>query len=358
MNARIAVCLVVALCGTGASAGSTQGAPLGKDATLVAATAVLDEVMAAPLKQIPHSLLADAQAVVIVPQVIKVGLVVGARRGKGVVLQRDENGGWQPPYFVTLTGGSVGWQVGVKSTDVVLVMKSRSSVQNLMKGKFTLGADAAVAAGPLGREASAGTDARLSAEIYSYSRSRGLFAGVSLDGSVLDVDRQGSTEYYLAANRDGQNAIPAAAAQLMEKLARYTAGPAVAAAVLPSSEGGTTEGVPQAPNAETLRAHLADAAVRLSARVDDRWKQYLALPQAAYAAGGQPSTDSLNQTLARYQIVASNAEYRQLAVLPEFQATHRLLKNYLASLTQPRREVPLPPPPQVEGAGAPAPRSR
>ena len=122
----------------------------------------------------------------IVPRVIKAGLVVGGRFGRGVVLVRNGKGCWSNPAFVTLTGGSVGWQIGVQSTDLVLVFKNRKTADRLLHGKdkLTLGADAAVAAGPLGRQAEAGTDARLHAEIYSYSRSRGLFAGISLKGPV------------------------------------------------------------------------------------------------------------------------------------------------------------------------------
>src|SRR5207253_1884276 len=124
----------------------------------------------------------------------------GARYGRGIVMVRDERGYWRPPAFVTLAGGSFGWQIGLQVTDIVLVFKTRSSVDGLMRGKFTLGADAAAAAGPVGREAAAATDAELRAEIYTYSRSRGLFAGVSLDGSVLSVDHTANAAFYQGAN--------------------------------------------------------------------------------------------------------------------------------------------------------------
>ena len=152
---------------------------------------VLNEIMAIPASGIPASLLANAQGIVIIPDLVKGGFVLGVRHGRGIVMVRDERGFWRPPSFVTLTGGSVGWQIGLQVTDIVLVFKTRSSVQGLLRGKFTFGADAAAAAGPVGREAAAATDAQLLAEIFTWSRSRGLFAGVSLDGSVLQIDHGG-----------------------------------------------------------------------------------------------------------------------------------------------------------------------
>jgi len=134
--------------------------------------------------------------VAIIPDVIKVGFVLGGKYGKGVVLVRDESGRWTLPVFLQLFGGSVGWQIGAQSTDVILVFKTRKSVDGLFKGKFTLGADAAIAAGPVGRQATASTDAQLKAEIYSYSRSRGIFAGVSLEGSILEVDADADAAFY------------------------------------------------------------------------------------------------------------------------------------------------------------------
>jgi lipid-binding SYLF domain-containing protein len=158
--------------------------------TLKSSVEVLDELAAIPLKCIPPSLLADAQAVAIIPRVIKAGFIIGGRGGHGVVMVRDMNGAWSDPTFVNLGGASVGFQAGVESTDVVLVFRTRKSVDRLMDGKhkITLGADASIAAGPIGRQASAATDPRLEAEILSYSRSRGLFAGVSFDGAAIFAD--------------------------------------------------------------------------------------------------------------------------------------------------------------------------
>lgn len=160
------------------------------------ATVILDEINQIPEKGIPPSLLANAAGVAIIPNVIKVGLMVGGRFGKGVLLLRNEQGNWSDPVFISLTGGSLGWQIGAQSTDVILVFKTPRSVAGILNGKFTLGADAAVAAGPVGRNLSGATDPTLSAEIYSYSRSRGLFAGVSLEGSILQVDDPANVAYY------------------------------------------------------------------------------------------------------------------------------------------------------------------
>ncbi len=183
---------------------------------------VLNEIMAIPVNGIPLNMLSDAQAVAIIPNVIKGSFVIGARHGNGVVMIRDENGGWHAPVFISLTGGNIGWQVGVQATDVVLVFKTRKSVEGLLTGRMTLGADAAVAAGPVGRQAAAATDSGLGAQIYSYSRSRGLFAGVSFDGSVIRTDTIANAAYYRAATPGGPVIIPAAAQQLGDLVIRYT----------------------------------------------------------------------------------------------------------------------------------------
>lgn len=157
---------------------------------------VLREIMRIPEKGIPPVLLRDAKAVAIIPGVIKGAFVVGGRHGSGVLSIRGEDGLWSDPIFVSITGGSVGWQVGASSTDLILVFKTLKDVDRLLQGKFTLGADAAVAAGPVGRKAEAATDVMLQSEILSYSRSRGLFAGVSLEGAALLVDEEATATYY------------------------------------------------------------------------------------------------------------------------------------------------------------------
>lgn len=162
---KLPTSLAVALLLVGHSAVALAADPEG---TVKSAAQSLTEIMAIPASSIPTALLRDAEGVAIVPGVIKAGFVVGGRRGHGVVLARDSARNWANPLFVTLTGGSVGWQVGVQSTDIFLVFKTKRSLDGFIKGrKFTLGADAAVAAGPVGRQAEAGTDERLRAEILS-----------------------------------------------------------------------------------------------------------------------------------------------------------------------------------------------
>lgn len=163
--------------------------------TLTDASTVLDELAAIPLKGIPPALLKDAHGVAIIPRVIKAGFVVAGRGGHGVVFTKDANGVWGEPTFINFGGGSVGFQVGVSATDVVLVFRDKKSLDRLLEGKakFKLGGDAAVAAGPVGRTLEGATDGKLQAEIYSYSRSKGLFAGVSVEGAILHADA-GDTE--------------------------------------------------------------------------------------------------------------------------------------------------------------------
>lgn len=168
-----------------------------KETTRVESAAeVMDQVMEIPEKAIPPSLLANAQGIAIIPGVIKVGFVVGGQYGNGVLLVRGKEGRWSNPVFVTLMSGSIGWQIGAQATDFVIVFKTPRSIDGIVKGKYTLGADAAVAAGPVGRRAEAATDVEFKAEIYSYSRSRGLFAGISLEGSSLQVDHEADAAFY------------------------------------------------------------------------------------------------------------------------------------------------------------------
>jgi lipid-binding SYLF domain-containing protein len=163
---------------------------------VASATEVLSKIMEIPESAIPPVLLADAHGIAVIPGVIKVGLVVGGQYGRGVLVVRGKGGAWSNPVFITLMSGSIGWQIGAESTDFVVVFKTPRSIEGIMKGKYTLGADAGVAAGPVGRLAKASTDIELKAEIYSYSRSRGLFAGVSLEGSSMQVDDKGNAAYY------------------------------------------------------------------------------------------------------------------------------------------------------------------
>jgi lipid-binding SYLF domain-containing protein len=189
---------------------------------------VIETIRQIPEVEVPPALVKDAQGIAVIPNVIKVGLVVGGRYGKGVLSVKREDGSWSDPVFISIAGGSVGWQIGAQSSDIVLVFKTRKSIEGLTKGKFTLAADAGVAAGPVGRQAAAGTDVQLKAEIYSYSRSRGLFAGVSLDGAVMDIHDEANAVYYRSFDVTPDQILagqvprpPASAEALRNLLAEY-----------------------------------------------------------------------------------------------------------------------------------------
>ena len=164
------------------------------------ASRVLGEILRIPDGSIPSKLLQDAEAIAVIPNVVKASFVVGGRRGRGLIAIRGSDGTWSHPSFITLTGGSFGFQAGVQSADVILVFRSKRGVDSIVNGKFTLGADASVAAGPVGRSAQASTDEQLKAEIFSYSRARGLFAGVSLDGTRLGIDNKSNQATYGPGN--------------------------------------------------------------------------------------------------------------------------------------------------------------
>jgi lipid-binding SYLF domain-containing protein len=165
------------------------------DERVEAARQVIDEVMSVPDKGIPQSILAGAACVVVVPHYKKGAFVVGAQYGQGVATCRTPHG-WSAPVFVKLEGGSFGWQIGGQSTDLILVAMNQDGLQQMLHNKFKIGADAAASAGPVGRNAQAGTDWKLNAEFLTYSRSKGLFAGLDLDGTVLSQnDDDTRTEY-------------------------------------------------------------------------------------------------------------------------------------------------------------------
>jgi lipid-binding SYLF domain-containing protein len=168
--------------------------------TLDEASVVLSAMSAIPERSIPQAVLADAQGVAIIPRVIKAGFIVGGRLGHGLVYTKMPDGSWSGPVFVHLGGASLGFQAGIQGTDLVLVFKTRRSLERILRAKdqVTLGLDLSVAAGPIGRAAQAGTDAALRAEVYSYSRTRGLFAGVSFEGAVLRYDYDLNREFEQA----------------------------------------------------------------------------------------------------------------------------------------------------------------
>jgi len=187
---RLAVLLLALSVSATAVAGPTE------DERARNAVRVLADIQQIPESAIPDKLLDEARAIVVVPDTLKIGLVFGGRRGHGLVSVKNPDGTWSNPSFVKLTGGSIGLQAGVQSADVVMVFRSDRGLDSIVNGKITLGADAGVAAGPVGRNASASTDGQLKAEIWSWSRARGLFAGVALDGAVLSIDDAANEAVY------------------------------------------------------------------------------------------------------------------------------------------------------------------
>lgn len=157
---------------------------------------VLDQFLRIPEQSIPPAMLSRAYAIAVIPNVVRIGFGLGARRGKGILVTRQDDDSWSNPAFVTLTGGSFGFQAGVQSADVILVFKTRKGVDNIANGKLTLGADASIAAGPVGRSVEGATDIRFQAEVVSYSRARGIFAGVALAGAGITMDRKANVAFY------------------------------------------------------------------------------------------------------------------------------------------------------------------
>lgn len=190
---------------------------------------VFSDLMQTPEKGIPQDLLAKAQCIIIFPGVKKAAFVVGGEYGKGFAECRNDNGvGWRAPAAVTLEGGSVGFQIGGESTDLILVVRNRHGMNSLLSDKFTLGGDVSVAAGPVGRSAAADTDAKLNAEILAWSRAKGLFAGVSLNGAAIHADGDANEVLYgkRLTNREiltSDVRPPSAAHALTAALDRYSA---------------------------------------------------------------------------------------------------------------------------------------
>jgi lipid-binding SYLF domain-containing protein len=195
------------------------------DDRLNSAADVIQEIMATPDKGIPSSILAGASCVVVVPAYKKGAFLVGAQYGQGVATCRTPRG-WSAPVFVRLSGGSFGWQIGGQSTDLVLVAMNQQGLQQMLKNKFKIGADAAASAGPVGRNAQAGTDWKLNAQFLTYSRSKGLFAGLSLDGTVLEQNKDDMlAEYGSPIPFDtvlhGSTPVPANARRFVSTVAKY-----------------------------------------------------------------------------------------------------------------------------------------
>jgi lipid-binding SYLF domain-containing protein len=238
--------LLAALSVASARAGARE------EGRLLVATEVLEEVQAMPDSRLPDTLLARAYGIAVIPDVTKVAFIFGGRHGNGVLVVRDQlNSPWSNPVFVSLTGGSWGFQAGAQSSDIILVFTTKSGIEGIAGGKITLGADASVATGPVGRQGSAATDMSFNAEIYSYARTRGLFGGIALDGSVIAIDKSANAALYGKADVTATDvfsgqapAAPVTAQRFMERLALVTR-TSVRTSPAPQAE------VPAAPTVQT-----------------------------------------------------------------------------------------------------------
>jgi len=182
-----------------------QKAPDGEIKRINEAATVMEEIMGAADKSVPQSVMEKAEGIAVFPSLLKGGVGIGGERGHGVLSVRDKKtGGWSAPAFLTITGGSIGAQIGMQAVDLVLIINNQRGLEQLVKNQFKVGADMGVAAGPVGREAAASTDIQMRAQMFSYSRSRGLFAGVTLNGATIRQDRDANERFYGTAFRTGQ----------------------------------------------------------------------------------------------------------------------------------------------------------
>jgi lipid-binding SYLF domain-containing protein len=186
---------------------ATVQAQAREEGRLLIASQVLEELRNTPDQSIPDRLLDRAYGIAVIPDLTKLAFIFGGRWGRGVLVVRDSKGQFGNPVFISMTGGSFGFQWGVQSTDIVLVFTTEKGVRGISGGKLTLGADASVAAGPVGRSASAATDQSFKAEVYSYSRNRGLFAGIALDGTVISISDSANEEFYKKPNVSASDII-------------------------------------------------------------------------------------------------------------------------------------------------------
>lgn len=227
---------LLAICLLSASGFALPGRPAGKDASdspggdrIAESIRVLEELVDIPEEGLPSALLGKCYGLAIIPGVVKAAYGFGGQYGRGLIVVKNEQGEWSNPVFISLIGGSIGWQIGVQKADVILVFKTRRGIDNVVKGDLTLGADIGVAAGPIGRSAEASTDLEMKAEIYSYSKSKGLFAGISIKGATLQTDEDAVQAFYGHELKpwdiffDRDLGAASAVGDLKKALARYTA---------------------------------------------------------------------------------------------------------------------------------------
>ncbi|MEL7537400.1 MAG: lipid-binding SYLF domain-containing protein [Pseudomonadota bacterium] len=204
--------------------------------------------------ELPERLIADSAGVVVVPQLIKAGFAVAGSYGRGVLLRRGADGRWQPPVFITASGGSFGWQAGVQALELVLIFRDAEAVDALQKRGLTLGADASVAAGPFGRKTGAASDFASDAAVISYAVAEGLFAGVALDGMLIRIESRNTASFYRNAGFEppfkptvDASALPASAQRLMDLFGGYDANVAKTERASDNDDGLVTFGIGEAP---------------------------------------------------------------------------------------------------------------
>ncbi len=299
------------------------------DATVIEAINAFNASMASPDSQIPRNVLATAYGIAIIPNTFRGAFVFGVQFGRGVLLTRAANGQWAAPRFIQIAGGNFGYQIGVQATDLILVFRSPQSVNNVLNGTLKVGVDASAAAGPYGRQASAGTDIGLSAEILSYSLARGAFIGASIDGSAISLDPAAEATYY-----QPPGTFPASALTLLQTVNAYSAVAPVVASTMQAATAATTStggwvaaGTRPSSDTEATRQQLDTSSRKLAAKVDDSWKQYLALPPEVYMPNQVPSPQATQQALQKYEDVAHNSQFAALHSCPEFQQTLAALRK-------------------------------
>jgi lipid-binding SYLF domain-containing protein len=224
MKKLLLMTLVVSLCCFSFAADESAKESKAADRAQAAAQ-VLDEIQGAPDKGIPQEVLGSAECVAVVPSLLKGGFIVGARYGRGLASCRTAKG-WSAPAFFKVEGGSVGFQIGGQAVDLVMLIMNNDGMKHLLSSKFALGADASVAAGPVGRHAEGNTDWKMRAEVLTYSRARGIFAGVSLNGAVVKQDKDSTREFYgrmvpFHTSLTGDIEAPAAANTFLTTLAKW-----------------------------------------------------------------------------------------------------------------------------------------
>jgi lipid-binding SYLF domain-containing protein len=266
---RIRTSLFTALAGLALTISATGAhAQAREEGKLLLASQVLEEQREDGDRRIPSWLLERAYGIAVIPDLTKIAFFAGGRRGNGVLVIRDKDGAFTNPIFVTLTGGSFGFQWGVQSTDIVLVFTSRRSVEGITGGKLTLGGDASVSAGPVGRESSAATDITFHSEVYSYSRSRGVFAGLAIDGSVISIDDDENDSFYRKKDVRAADIISGAttttddaARRFLTAITTSTRGTqSASAAPPPSVSTAAPQPVPQQPGAPPQPSPLSSGA--------------------------------------------------------------------------------------------------